>query len=466
MTEEDDRRREPPRARSQRGRDVPESDDEGLRRIAGTVAVIGYPNVGKSTLVNRLLGRRETVVHQEPGVTRDRKEMELEWNGVVMQLIDTGGIDIEAEGTIGKQITEQARIALAEVDLILFVVDVQTGVTAGDHEVAEIIRRSKTPVILVANKADNPKREAVVSAPLYELGLGDPFPISAIQGTNSGDLLDHMVERLAAIPGAAREVRVSDEIGVAILGRPNVGKSSLFNALCGQPRAIVSDIPGTTRDSFDTRLTVGETTFRLIDTAGLRRMRKHRQQVEYWSEVRALHAAQHADIALVLVDAQEGLTDQDLHVADEARKAGCATIVVVSKWDIQEVDLDDLRERLQIKLRQRPVVITSSAVTGRGVERVLRTIEDVYRHYTSRLGTGELNRLLKEAAERQQAPLIKRRRLKLLYGAQVQTRPPRFRITVNDRKLITADYAYYLENRIREGASLESCPVIVDFVAR
>ena len=357
-------------------------------------------------------------------------------------------------------------IALAEADLVLFVVDVQTGVTAGDHEVAEIMRRSKTPVLLVANKADNPKRESSTRRRLYELGLGDPVPHLGAPRHRLGRPARPHRRAPRAIEGAARDERMSDEIGVAILGRPNVGKSSLFNALCGQQRAIVSDIPGTTRDSIDTRLERGDTTFRLIDTAGLRRMRKHRQQVEYWSEVRALHAAQHADVALVLVDAQEGLTDQDLHVADEARKAGCATIVVVSKWDIQEVDLDDLRERLQIKLRQRPVVITSSAVTGRGVERVLRTIEDVYGHYTSRLGTGELNRLLKEAAERRQAPLIKRRRLKLLYGAQVQTRPPRFRITVNDRKLITADYAYYLENRIREAAELESCPVIVDFVAR
>jgi GTP-binding protein len=321
-------------------------------------------------------------------------------------------------------------------------------------------------VILVANKSDNPRRELLDSAEMYELGLGDPFPVSAIQGSNSGDLLDLIVERLAGIEGAEREVRVGDEIGVAILGRPNVGKSSLLNALLGQPRAIVSDVPGTTRDSFDTRLELGDTTFRLIDTAGLRRKRRHRQQVEYWSEVRALHAAQRADIALVLVDAQEGLTDHDLHVADEARKAGCATIVVVSKWDIQEIDLDDLRERLQRKLRQRPVVITSSAVTGRGVERVLRTIEEVYARYTSRIGTGELNRILKEAAERRQAPLVRQRRLKLLYGAQVQTRPPRFRITVNDRRLITADYAYYLENRIREATDLESCPVIVDFIAR
>jgi GTP-binding protein len=464
---EDERRREPPRARSARGRDIPEANEDGVRRIAGTVAVVGYPNVGKSTLVNRLVGRREAVVHEERGVTRDRKQLELEWNGVAIEIVDTGGIDIEAEGDpIARQVSEQARVALAEADLVLFVVDAQLGVTSGDMEVAEIIRRSHTPVVLVANKADNPRRELLDSAELYELGLGDPFPVSAIQGTNSGDLLDLIVARLDGIEGAARDVRVSDEIGIAILGRPNVGKSSLLNAITGQPRAIVSDVPGTTRDSFDTRVTLGETTFRLIDTAGMRRKRRHRQEVEYWSEVRALHAAQRADIALVLVDAQEGLTDHDLHVADEARKAGCATIVVVSKWDIQEIDLDHLRERLHKKLRQRPVVITSSAVTGRGVERVLRTAEEVFGRYTSRVGTGELNRVLKDAAERRQAPLVRQRRLKLLYGAQVQTRPPRFRITVNDRRLITAEYAYYLENRIREATDLESCPVIIDFVAR
>jgi GTPase len=457
----------PPRARQQRGRDLPETDDEGLRQIAGAVAVVGYPNVGKSTLVNRLVGRREAVVHQQSGVTRDRKELECEWNGKTFRLIDTGGIDLGLEGDpIGRQVSAQAQFALAEADLVLFVVDVQTGVTPGDHEVAEIIRRSGTPVILVANKADHPKREAQDAAPLYELGLGDPFPVSAIQGTNAGDLLDHILERLAGIEGAGRLERAADEIGVAILGRPNVGKSSLLNAVCGQPRAIVSDIPGTTRDTLDTRVTVDETTFRLIDTAGLRRKRKHRQDIEYWSEVRALQAAQHADVALIVIDAGQGIVDQDLSIADEARKAGCATIVVVSKWDIQEIDLDDVRERLQIKLRHRPAVITTSAVTGRGIDRLLRTVEEVFGRYTSRVGTGEMNRLLKEATERRQAPLIKNRRLKLLYGAQVQTRPPRFRVTVNDRRLVTADYAYYLENRIREATGLEGCPVIIDFIAR
>jgi GTP-binding protein len=459
-------RREPPRARQRRGQELPaEGSGEEARRFAGTVAIVGYPNVGKSTLVNRLTGRRDTVVHEQPGVTRDRKELVADWNGELIRLVDTGGIDLAGEDVIAKQVREHARAAIAEADLALFVIDAQAGVGAGDHEVADILRRARVPVLLVANKVDNPLRPEVANE-LFELGLGEPFAISALHGHNTGDLLDDVLERLHGIEGAAHEERLSDEIGVAILGRPNVGKSSLFNALVGQPRAIVSDVPGTTRDSIDTRLTVGDTTFRLIDTAGLRRKRKHRQDIEYWSEVRALDAARHADVALVLIDASEGVTDQDLHVADEARKASCATVIVLAKWDLQQVDLDDVRGRLTRKLRQRPVAITTSAVTGRGLDRVLRTIEEVYGRYISRLPTPAVNRVLKDAAAARPAPVVHGRRLKLLYGAQVQTRPPRFRVTVNDRRLIKADYAYYLENRLREAANLDGCPVILDFVAR
>ena len=360
----------------------------------------------------------------------------------------------------------QARTAIAEADLALFVIDARIGLTPGDHEVADILRRAKLPVIVVANKVDNPKVADQAMVELHALGLGEPIAISALHGHSTGDLLDLVLHDLDAIEGADHAERVAEEIGVVILGRPNVGKSSLFNALIGQPRAIVSEIPGTTRDSVDTRLVVGETTLRLFDTAGMRKMRKHRQDIEFWSEMRSLAAAQRADIALVLVDASQGITDQDLHVADEARKASCATIVVVSKWDIQEVDLDDLRERLQTKLRQRPIVVTTSAVTGRGLERLVRTIEEIFGRYTSRVSTPEFNRILKETVDLRQPPLVKERRLKLIYGAQVQTRPPRFRITVNDRRLVKADWAYFLENRIREATGLESCPVIIDFIAR
>jgi GTP-binding protein len=238
------------------------------------------------------------------------------------------------------------------------------------------------------------------------------------------------------------------------------------NALVGAPRVIVSEVPGTTRDSIDIRLEREGTTYRLIDTAGLRRRRKHRQEIEYWSELRAIDAARGADVALVLVDSSEGVTDQDLAVADEARKAGCATLVVVSKWDINEVDLDHLRERIDRKLRQRPPVVTTSAVTRRGLERLLERIKTLHEHYTSRMPTPAVNKVLQDVVARRPPPLVGNRRLKLLYGAQVQTRPPRFRITVNDRKLVQRDWVFYLENRLREAAELEGCPVIIDLVER
>jgi GTP-binding protein len=321
------------------------------------------------------------------------------------------------------------------------------------------------PTLVVANKSESATAEAA-AVEFHALGLGDPVPVSAIHGTGSGDLLDIIVDRLAEIPGAEREEDVADEIGVAILGRPNVGKSSLLNALVGSPRVIVSEVPGTTRDSIDTRLERDGTTYRLIDTAGLRRRRKHRQDVEYWSELRSIDAARDADVALVLIDGAEGITDQDLHVADEARKAGCATLVVVSKWDINEVDLDDLRERIDRKLRQRPPLVTTSALTGRGLDRLLERIRDLHGRYTSRMPTPAVNRVIQDAMTKLPPPLVGGKRLKLLYGAQVQTRPPRFRITVNDRKLATRDWIYYLENRLREAAELEGAPVIIDLVDR
>ena len=304
-------RREPPRARRRRGDpEVERGDAEPTRALAGTVAVVGYPNVGKSTLINRLAGRRETVVHEVPGVTRDRKDVDVEWNGRRFRLVDTGGIDIEGPG-IAREVTKQARQAVAEADLVLFVLDTRIGIGPGDEEIAAILRRAKVPTIVVANKAESAvvERDAVE---FHALGLGDPIPVSGLHGTGSGDLLDLIVDRLAEIPDAARDEDVSDEIRVAILGRPNVGKSSLVNALVGAPRVIVSEVPGTTRDSIDIRLEREGTTYRLIDTAGLRRRRKHRQEVEYWSELRAIDAARGADIALVLVDSSEGITDQDL----------------------------------------------------------------------------------------------------------------------------------------------------------
>ena len=330
--------------------------------LSGRVAIVGFPNVGKSTLVNRLTSSRAAVVHETSGVTRDRKELLCDWNGQNFLLIDTGGVDLGDPSPLTRAIADQARAAIAEADVLVFLVDATLGVTAGDEEVAEILRSARKPVLLAANKIDDPAQE-IRMLDFYRLGLGEPLAISALHGLGSGDLLDRIVELL---PGNVEPLADEDEIRVAILGRPNVGKSSLLNAILGQERVIVSDRPGTTRDAIDTRLTRGETTFLLIDTAGLRRKRKHRQGIEYYSELRALEAAERADVALVLVDAAEGLVDQDLNVADVARKAQCATLVVFAKWDISTVVVDELRPEVQRRLRQRPPVRAVSADDGQG----------------------------------------------------------------------------------------------------
>jgi GTP-binding protein len=430
--------------------------------LAGTVAVVGFPNVGKSTLVNRLTGSRAAVVHETPGVTRDRKELICEWAGTEFRLIDTGGVDIADPSPITRSIADQARAAVAEADIVLFVVDAQIGITPGDEEVAQILREARKPVFLLANKIDDPAREEA-ALEFHRLGLGDPIPLSALHGHGTGDLLDAIVARL---PGSG-PAQVGDEaIRVAILGRPNVGKSSLLNAILGEERVIVSEVPGTTRDAIDTVFRRGETTFVLVDTAGLRRKRKQRQGIEYYSELRALDAADRADIALVLVDASEGLVDQDLAVADVARKANDATLVVLSKWDIGQIKVEDVRPRLEHRLRQRPGVVTISAKTGRGVARLLDRIEELFTRDTMRISTPELNNFLQELRAAREAPARDRRRLNLLYGTQTQTRPPRFRIFVNDPSLVTRDYGYWVENQVRERFGLEGVPVSIDFVRR
>ncbi len=428
--------------------------------IAGTVAIVGFPNVGKSTLVNRLTETRTAVVHETPGVTRDRKELVCEWSGTHFRLIDTGGVDRADRGPFGPQVAAQARVAVEEADLVLLVVDAKAGMTPGDEELAEILRSSRRPVLVLANKLDDPRRD-LDALEFHRLGLGDPIPVSALHGHGTGDLLDEVVRRL---PGRAERPVGEEAIKVAILGRPNVGKSSLLNALVGRERVIVSEVPGTTRDAIDTVLRRDDTTFVLVDTAGLRRKRKHRQGIEYYSELRALEAAERADVALVLVDASEGVVEQDLAVADVARKAACATVVLLSKWDIADVRIEDVRPRLAVKLRQRPPVIAVSAVTGRGLERLLDTVEDLFSRYAGRIPTAELNRALGELREARQPPARRGRRLNLLYGTQVSSRPPRFRLFVNDRSLVTRDYGYWVENELRRRFRLEGVPVSIDFV--
>jgi len=430
--------------------------------LLGTVAIVGFPNVGKSTLVNRLTASRAAVVHETPGVTRDRKELVCEWNGKRFLLIDTGGVDVADPSPITRSIVDQARAAIEEADVVLFVTDARAGITPGDEELATSLRAAHKPVLLIANKIDDPARDTD-ALEFHRLGLGDPVPLSALHGHGTGDLLDVIVDSL---PGGRGTEIGNEAIRVAILGRPNVGKSSLLNAFLGEERVIVSDVPGTTRDAIDTVLRRGDQTFVLVDTAGIRRKRKQRQGFEYYSELRARAAAERADVALVLVDASEGVVDQDLAVADIARKAQCSTIVVLSKWDVGTIEIEEARKRLEPRLRQRPPVLAVSAKTGRGVSRVLDKVTGLYEKHAGRVPTPELNRFLQELREVRQAPSKNGKRLNLLYGTQVQARPPRFRFFVNDPGLITRDYGYWVENQLRERFDLSGVPVSIDFVRR
>jgi GTPase len=433
--------------------------------LIGTVAIVGFPNVGKSTLVNRLTGTRAAVVHETPGVTRDRKELVCEWRDKRFLLIDTGGVDIADASPITRSIADQAREAVAQADVVLFVMDAQTGITPGDEEVAQILREARKPVLVLANKIDDPKQEAL-ALELHRLGLGDPIPISGLHGHGTGDLLDEILDQLEVHGQGGRPELPEDTIRVAILGRPNVGKSSLVNKLLGRERVIVSDIPGTTRDAIDTVLQRGDRTFLLVDTAGLRRKRRHRQGIEYYSELRALEAAERADVALVLIDASQGIVDQDLAVADVARKAGCSTLIVLSKWDVSEVKIEEVRGHLRRRLRQRPAFLAVSAKSGRGIDRLFDAIVELFDRHNSRISTVQFNKTLEELTQKRQPPSREGKRLNMLYGAQIQQRPPRFRIFVNDPRIVTRDYGYWVENEVRERFGLDGVPVNIDFVRR
>jgi GTPase len=430
------------------------------------VAIVGAPNVGKSTLFNRLVGRRQAIVGDAPGVTRDRLYAEVLDVPTPFRLVDTGGLMPDGEGAYAAEIERQVRIAIAEAACLVFVVDAVAGPTAVDRDVATILRKSGRSVVLAANKIDTPKAEPLIHA-LHELGLGDPVGVSAEHGRGIDDLLDRVEAELgSASPPDPRGEAGPEEIRLALVGRPNVGKSSILNRLAGEERAVVSEVPGTTRDAIDTVLTRGERTFVLVDTAGLRRKRRQRQGIEYYSELRALAAAERADVALVLVDASEGLVEQDLAVADVARKAWNSTLVVLAKWDATTMRIEEVTPQLRRRLRQRPPVIAVSAHTGRGIARLLDRTAELFDKHTARIPTPELNRFLRELREKRQPPSRGGKRLNLLYGAQVRTRPPRFRFSVNDPSLITRDYGYWVENQLRERFSLDGVPFAIDFVRR
>ncbi|HTR73124.1 MAG TPA: ribosome biogenesis GTPase Der [Solirubrobacteraceae bacterium] len=438
------------------------------------VAIVGYPNVGKSSLINRLTGSREAVVHERPGVTRDRKDFECEWNGRRFQLIDTGGVDFVDEDPLAGSIRDQARAGLADAQLAVLVVDAKAGVRPGDEEMAELLRRSPVPVLVAANKCDGP-RDIPLAAEFHKLGLGEPVPVSAAQGLGTGDLLDLIVKTLNELWPPSEDTEPDRERArLAIIGRPNVGKSSLLNKFIGEDRTIVSDVAGTTRDAIDTTLIVDGREIVLVDTAGIRRSSKVSDSVEYYTSLRSERAAERADVALVVCDARDGVTAQDLRIAELAMRTGCATALVLNKWDLYEGDeaaLQHERAHVATKLRLRPRVLTASAKTGRNVGRLMTEALALADRMSGRIPTPELNRFLAEAVQARQPPVGTRRgssnqRLKLLYMAQIGERPPRFAIQVNSRRRVTRDYAYFLENRLRARYSMDGIPLIVDFVER
>ncbi len=425
------------------------------------IAVVGFPNVGKSTLANRLVGGREAVVHRDAGVTRDRKELDCEWNGRRFRLVDTGGVDLAAEDSLSVAVQRQAREAIADSAVVALVVDARAGLRQGDAEVAEILRRGDVPVVVVANKIDEPG-DAYLAAEFHRLGLGDPHPVSATHGHGTGDLLDRLVELAEGVAAPAPDEGAS--LRVAAIGRPNVGKSSLVNAFLGTERVIVSELAGTTRDAIDTELEFDGRRLVLVDTAGLRRRTKVAGTVAYYAQLRSERAAERADVALVVCDASDGVTSEDLRVAELAMRSGCATVVALNKWDIGETDLEDATARLSKRLRLRPPVITCSALTGRNVPKLLERSIELADRRASRIPTPELNRFVHDLVASRPPPAKRGRRLRLYYAAQVGRRPPRFAIQVNDRRLITREWAFHLENRLREAYGLEGVPLVIDFV--
>jgi GTPase len=430
------------------------------------VAVVGFPNAGKSTLINRLAGGREAVTDAEPGVTRDRRALECEWNGLSFDLIDTGGVDLANSDALARAVQSQARAAIEEAEVILLVADARSGLGPGDAELADLLRRSARPVVVAANKIDRPEDEHL-AAELNALGLGEPIPASATHGVGSGDLLDRLVEELRRHWVEAGEEEEGDAVPrIAILGRPNVGKSSLLNALLGSERVIVNERAGTTRDPVDTEAVVDGERVVLVDTAGLRRRGKVAGTVGYYAQLRSERAAERADAAIVVCDATEGLTAEDLRVADLAMRSGCATLLALNKWDVSRTELDDARARAGQKIRLRPPVLTCSALTGRGVAAVLREAVRLAGRAAERIPTPEVNKFVASVVADRPPPQRHGRRLRLYYAAQVGRRPPRFAIQVNDRRLISRDWAFYLENRLRQAYDMQGVPLVIDYVPR
>jgi len=428
------------------------------------VCIVGRPNVGKSTLFNRIVGRRIAITEDTPGVTRDRIYSEAEWLNKHFTLIDTGGLEPESEDIFHKNIRKQVEIAIDTADVILFVVDGLQGVTPVDRDIANMLRLVDKKVILVCNKIDSKNRMDNIFE-FYELGMGNPVAVSAEQGLGIGDLMDEVIKHFPEDKDTEYD---EDLIRVAVIGKPNVGKSSLINRVLGEERVIVTDIPGTTRDAIDTYFTYNDNRYVFIDTAGLRRKRSINEDVERYSVIRTLSAIDRSNICIMVIDGTVGVTEQDTKIAGYAHDNGKAMIVAVNKWDIVEKDNNtylkmekDIREKLSFA-SYAPIVFIS-AKTGKRIDRLFETLEAVNNNYNLRISTGVLNDIINEAVLMNQPPSDKGERLKIYYGTQVSVRPPKFLIFVNKKKLVHFSYERYLENQIRQNFGFEGTPIRFEF---
>ncbi len=425
------------------------------------VAIVGRPNVGKSMLFNKLTGKRLSIVEDTPGVTRDRLYAQAEWRGRTFDLVDTGGIEPGTDDQILSFMREQAEIAIASATVIIFVCDIRTGMTAADQEVAGMLQRARKPVVLAVNKMDSTGHTDPDMYEFYNLGLGDPYSVSAVHGHGTGDLLDACFE---FFPSEEQEEEGDDVVKVAIIGKPNVGKSSLVNRILGQERVIVSDVAGTTRDAVDSYLKKDGQTYLIIDTAGMRKKSKVDDRVEKFSVLRATMAIERSDVCIIMIDAQEGVTEQDTKVAGLAHEAGKACIIVVNKWDAIEKDgktMQRMEEDIRRDLSYMPYapVVFISALTGQRVNRLFSLIDNVVNQAAMRIPTGVLNQVLGDAQARVQPPTDKGKRLKIYYMTQIGVKPPHFVIFCNDAKLFHFSYQRYLENQIRATFGLTGTPV-------
>ena len=431
------------------------------------VSIVGRPNVGKSTLFNKLAGKRISIVQDTPGVTRDRIYAEAEWLNYKFTMIDTGGIEPESSDIIIKQMRRQAQIAIEMADVILFIVDGKEGLTASDIEVAQMLRKSKKRIVLAVNKIDNLKDEDN-SYEFYNLGIGDPVTISAAQGKGLGDLLDEVVKDFDAL---MEEEQDDEYIRIAMIGKPNVGKSSLINRLLGEDRNIVSNVPGTTRDAIDSYLETEEGKFILIDTAGLRRKSKVKEEIERYSVVRTYAAIERADVCILMIDANEGITEQDEKIVGYAHELNKAIMVVVNKWDLIEKDdktLSNYQKDLQQNLKFMPYAqyMFISALTGQRVNKILKVAKGCYDNYCKRVSTGILNEVINKAILMKEPPVVGLKRIKIYYATQVATKPPKFVFFVNDVNASHFSYERYLENQLRDSFDFKGTGIEIEYRQR